>query len=149
MTKYLAKFVVWGNPGTVFFTGLAVADIKLKGMSMADNVRVADAEDGQGYVFASNVKRTSHVLTLTFVPFDSSAPGSLATAKSNVKVPDPGAVVTLAGLGNTMLDGDWNYIGGATVTYSDNDEQTVIVSGVQLRRVATVSTAPAAQTVLP
>lgn len=147
MTKYLGKFVVWGNPGTVSFSGTASADLKQRGAQFQDNVRVADARDANEYIFASNVKRTDHVITVSFVPHDSSAPGSLATAKSNIKLPDPGALVTLDGYGNTMLDGNWNYIGGAQVTFADDEQQTVVITGVQLRRVATSVASPAAQTV--
>lgn len=148
MTKYLGKFVVWGNPGTISFSGLASADIKQRGAQMQDGVRVADARDVNEYIFASNVKRTDHIITVNFVPFDSSAPGSLATAKSNIKLPDPGAVVTLSGYGNTMLDGDWNYIGGGVVGFAADDQNTVEITGCQLRRVATSAAAPAAQTVI-
>jgi cardiolipin synthase len=39
--------------GTVAFTGLAAVDNKAKGLSMADNLRVNDARDGFGRIFAS------------------------------------------------------------------------------------------------
>ena len=37
-----------------------------------------------------------------------------------IKVPDLGTKVTLAGFGNTLIDGDWNYDGGATHRSSNN-----------------------------
>lgn len=148
MTKYLMKFVVWGNPGVISFSGMASADAKSRGASFADNVRVADATDANGYVFASNVKRTDQVITVSFVPHDSSAPGNLATAKSNIKMPGPGAVVTLSGYGNTLFDGEWNYVGGGQVQFPEDDQQPVVISGVQLRRVAQSGAEPAVQSVV-
>lgn len=148
MTKLLKKFVVWGNPGQISFSGFTAADAKLKSLSLADGVRVADAEDANGYIFASNVKRRDQTITLTFIPFDSSTPGALATAKANIKVPEPGAVVTLSGYDNALIDGDWNYIGGGTLDFPEDDSQPIRITGCQLRRCAASGTQPAVQTVL-
>lgn len=148
MSQLLGKFTVWGTPGTATFTGLAAADIKVKGVELSDNVSVADARDGAGYIFGSSVRRDTHVLTLTLIPFDSSSPSLLATAKSNVKLPAEGAVITIGSFGATVIDGDWNYIGGARIVYADDDQQTVTIQGVQCRRVAASGSAPAVQTVL-
>lgn len=148
MTKLLKKFVVWGNPGQISFSGFTAADARMKALSLADGVRVADAEDGQGYVFASNVKRRDQTITLTFIPIDSSTPGSLATAKANIKLPDPGAVVTLSGYDNSLLDGDWNYVGGGVVNIPEDDSQPVTITGCQLRRAAASGAQPVVQSVL-
>lgn len=141
------KAVVWGNPGTVAFTGLAAADNKAQGLSLADSIRVNDARDGLGRIFASNFERDSHTITVDIVPFDADGT-TLANAQSVIALPAPGATVTLAGHGNALLNGDWNYAGGATIELSNDASQTVVIRGMQLRRVSTDGSTVAAQTSL-
>jgi hypothetical protein len=141
------KAVVFGNPGTVAFTGLAAVDNKAKGLSMADNLRVNDARDGFGRIFASNVERDSHVITIDIIPFDADGT-TVASAKAIVALPGPGATVTLDDLDNSLLDGNWNYIGGATIEYGAEGEAPVTIRGMQLRRTSANGSTAAAQTAI-
>ena len=144
----LAKFTVWGTPGTIAFTGLAAADNAARGVELEDVVRVADCRDGNGRIFASNVTRDAQTLTLSLVPFDSATPGTLVTAKSKPALPPPGALITLAGFGSSLVDGDWNYVGGGRITYGATEEDPIVITGVQCRRVSANGSSVAAQTVL-
>lgn len=139
-----AKAVVYGNPGTVAYTGLAAADNKAKGLSLADSIRVNDARDGLGRIFASSIERDSHTITVDLIPFDADGT-TLANAQSVIALPGPGALVTLAALGNSLLNGDWNYIGGGNIELSSEATDPVIIRGLQLRRVSTDGSTVAVQ----
>lgn len=142
--KILGRFTVWGTPGTVEWSGFATTDNALKSASITDNLSVADARDGEGYIFGSRVRRDTQTLTVKLIPHSGA---TLAAAKALLAYPGPGAVVTLAGFGDSLVDGTWNYIGGAQVSYPENPEETWSIDGVQLRRVANAAGTIAAQTV--
>lgn len=142
--KILGRFTVWGTPGTIAFTGFATTDSALKSASVVDNLTVADARDGDGYIFGSRVRRDSQTLTVKLIPHSGT---SLATAQALLAYPGPGALVTMAGFNDSLIDGTWNYIGGAQVNYPENPEETWTIDGVQLRRVANAAGTIAAQTV--
>ena len=144
----LGKFVLFGNPtGLTRTSGVAKVDAKMKGLSLSDSMRVGDARDGNGRIFASNVERDSHVITVDFIPFDSTGT-SLATAIANTKLPGPGVVVTLSDFGNNLIDGDWNYIGDGSVEPGATKEEPIMIRGLKLRRVSTDGSTVGVQAVM-
>lgn len=114
---------VWGMNGTLAiaaFTGgatiLATTANKLMGGSLSDEVAVGTLEAG-GEIIGKSFANRMHKITFEIVPIDATTiPPSLATSKSHIVLPDPGAKVTIAGFGNSLYDGDWNYVGGGTIT---------------------------------
>lgn len=143
---YLATFTLWGNSGTVAYTGLASTDNSVRGGArLRDEIRVSDARDGGGRIFASNVTRDQHTVTWDLTP---KSVTSLAAAQGLVVLPAPGAVVTIAGIGNAIFDGTWNYVGGGEIVLGASDEEPIVISGVTLRRVSSNGTTVASQTVV-
>jgi hypothetical protein len=132
--SYLANFTVWGNSGTVAYSGmLSTANAVRGGARLKDEIRLSDARDGSGVIFASNA------------PYSVT---SLAAAKGLVALPAPGALVTIAGIGISKFDGDWNYVGGGEIALGGSDEEPIVISGVMLRRVSANGTTVAAQSVV-
>lgn len=143
------KYTIWGTQGAglTWSSGIAKADNKVKRLAVQDNLRVGDARDGAGRIFASSIERDTLVITIDLIPLDNSGT-SLATAKGNVKLPPPGAVITLSDTGVDEVDGDWNYIGGGTIEFGESNEVPLTIKGVQLRQVSTDGLAVAKQNVL-
>lgn len=103
-------------PGTLAFTGLVTTQNRMVGASVQDEFAVAELRDGNNNVIGAFASGRVRRATFDIVPYDSN--GVLATAKSNVKLPDPLAVVTIAGFGVDELDGTWNYVGGGSIALS-------------------------------
>lgn len=143
---YLATFTIWGNSGTVAYTGLASTDNSVRGGArLRDEIRASDARDGNGRIFASNVTRDQQTVTWDLTP---KSVTSLAAAQGLVVLPAPGAVVTIAGINNAIFDGSWNYVGGGEIVLGASDEEPIVISGVTLRRVSANGTTVAVQTVV-
>lgn len=143
---YLGKFTLWGNSGTIAYTGMLSTDNSVRGGArLRDEVRVSDARDGNGRIFASNAVRDQQTVTFDLTPTSTT---SLAAAQGLVVLPGPGAVVTIDGIDTSIFDGTWNYVGGGEIVLGASDEEPVVISGVTLRRVSANGTTVAAQTVL-
>lgn len=143
---YLGKFTLWGNSGTVAYSGMLTTDNSVRGGArLRDDVRVSDARDGAGRIFASNVVRDQQTVTFDITPTSTT---SLAAAQGLVLLPPPGAVVTIDGIDSSIFDGTWNYVGGGEVVLGASDEEPVVITGITLRRVSVNGSTVAAQTVL-
>lgn len=114
--KLYGKAVVHGAPGVVSFTGAASTTLKHVGTQLTDQFAVSKAVDGDNNVFAMAVSAHSRQAVFRIIPFDGGETPTLSTAKSNIKLPAPGAVVTFASSGVTLMDGSWNYVGPGTIT---------------------------------
>lgn len=143
---YLANFTLWGNPGTVAYSGMLSTNNAVRGgFRLKDELRVSDARDASGVIFASNARRDVQTITVDLTPYSVT---SLAAAKGLVSLPGPGAVVTIAGVGISLFDGDWNYVSGGEIVLGNSDEDPIVISGVTLRRVSANGTTVGAQTVV-
>lgn len=142
----LATFTVWGNPGTVAWSGMASTDNEVRaGGRLRDEIRVSDARDAEGRIFASNVTRDQQTTVWDVTPKSST---SLSAAKALISLPAPGAVVTIAGVGNNIFDGSWNYVGGGEIVLGQSDEEAIVITGMTLRRVSTDGSTVGAQSVV-
>ena len=112
----VGKFVVRGVHGTLQIVNgavtLAAADSKLQSVSMQNRFDIAEVRDGKGALFAAVAGEITDRCSIRMIPFDSSVSSTLATAKTNVKLPERLAKVTLASFGITKVDGDWHFAGG-------------------------------------
>lgn len=144
--SYLANFTLWGNPGTVAYSGMLTTNNAVRGGArLKDELKTSDARDGNGLIFASRVVRDQQTVSFDLTPYSVT---SLSAAKGLITLPAPGALVTIAGIGNAIFDGDWNYVGGAEIVLGATDEEPVVISGAVLRRVSANGTTVAAQTVV-
>lgn len=142
----LATFTLWANPGTVAWSGMSSTDNEVRsGGRLRDEIKVSDARDSEGRIFASNVTRDQQTTTWDVTPKSAT---SLADAKALIALPSPGALVTIAGIGNNIFDGVWNYVGGGEIVLGQSDEEAIVISGLTLRRVSTDGSTVAAQTVM-
>lgn len=119
MANQIGLAAVFGAKGTVAYTGVSTTQNKKLGTPLDDEFNVVEGKDGAGEVFGVAASGRKHKITIVIVPVDPTSPSSLATAASNIKLPDPLAKVTLAGFGNSLYDGDWNYIGGGKIDETD------------------------------
>ncbi len=127
---------VWGVPSgsTVLaksFSGsatvLATTDNKALGLApLNDEVEVGELS-AMGEIVGASFGNRKHTITVEIVPIDPASPGTLATAKTKVVLPEPGAKVTIAGTGITAVDGDWNYIGGGSIQLGKDPKEHVKV----------------------
>jgi hypothetical protein len=112
---------VYGTVGTCVVKTLAGADLiasskcKLVAGSLTDEVQKTELKDGAGTIVGNCFSGRKHTATFEIIPTDT----TLSGAKSACVLPDPGAKLTIAGIlhasTGTILDGDWNYIGGGQV----------------------------------
>lgn len=102
---------VFGVNGLLAWTGvltsMTTAQNVVTGGQFKDQADKAELKNGKNRVIgkAASNRRFSHAAKL--IPVD--ANGNLATAKTNVKVPDPLGVITISGYGLGEFDGNWNY----------------------------------------
>lgn len=143
----LGKCVVFGAQGTVAFTGVAAADNKVQGLSIAGQARQADARDGLGRIFASSVELDASIITVDIIPFDADGT-TLAQAHAACVQPVPGATLTLASFGSNIFDGSWNILSPGTLEIPANATAPVIIRGITARRVSTDGSTVAAQSVI-
>lgn len=144
----LGKCVVFGAQGTVAFTGVAAADNKVQGLSIAGQARQADARDGNGRIFASMVELDASIITIDIIPFDDDGT-TINQAHAACKQPTPGALITLASFGDTTIfNGDWNILSPGTLEIPANATAPVIIRGITARRVSTNGTSVAVQSVI-
>ena len=109
----VGKAAVHTVAGGLAFTGLAKTQNRLVGTNVTDEFNVAELRDGLNNVIGAVATSHNRRASFDIVPYDSG--GNLATAKSNVKLPDPLAIVTISDFGVDELDGTWNYVGGGSI----------------------------------
>lgn len=133
----LGKFTIFGvqGAGLTWTSGIAKLDNKVRRIGVQDNLRLGDARDGDGRIFASNVERDSQEMTVDLIPF-TAAGANLGAAKSNVRLPDPGTVIVISDTGITLVDQSWNYIRGGTIEMGSSSEEPLVIRGIVLRRVS-------------
>tara|TARA_R100000908_G_C3744826_1_gene140410 strand:- start:1091 stop:1549 length:459 start_codon:yes stop_codon:yes gene_type:complete len=114
---------VYGVDGTVAYGTVAVADNYMQTFNLTDDVDTAEARDQKGNVFGYNLYNFRRTATFEIIFIDSDEAGAAA----EVKLPAPGAIVTIAQdaeSGNTfpaILAGTWNYSGGGSISMSNTD----------------------------
>lgn len=104
---------VFGVDGTVQWTGVVSGIVKLAGLQLTDNVAKAVLKNGKGRTIGKTAYDREHAVAIRVIPCDEA--GNLATVKSNVVLPAPLALVTVAGHSIAIFDGNYNYEGGGTV----------------------------------
>jgi hypothetical protein len=143
----VGKFVVKGVQGNVAYTGVVSVSMssdntKLMGASLRNEFGVTEHRDGVSNVFSVTADEPIHRLSIRFVPTATTATPTLANAKANVVLPERLATVTLAGFGNTNIDGAWFYVGGS-IDYSPDSP---VELSMELTRYGTDPTANAITT---
>ena len=114
---------VYGVDGTVAFGTVAIADNYMQSMNLTDDVDTAEARDQKGNVFGYNLYNFRRTATFEIIFIDATEAGAAA----EVKLPAPGALVTIAQDAESgdsfpaILNGPWNYAGGGSISASNTD----------------------------
>lgn len=93
---------------------LLAADNKSLTMELTDEFGLTELKDGLGETYGLVASPNTRRLRVRFIPFDSGAPGTLAQAKSNCKLPERLAIIEIRATGCADFDLDWHYTGGGT-----------------------------------
>lgn len=93
---------------------------KVMGVGRRDEFPIAEHRDGTSSVFAVTADEPIFRLSIRWTPMSPSSSGSLALARTNMVLPDPLDIVTLAGFGNNQIDGAWYYTGGGSIDLSSD-----------------------------
>ncbi len=112
------KFSIFGIDGNIAYTGVGATYNNVVGIGLKDKFDVAELKDRTGSVISESSTNRRAEVTFEVIIFDPATPGTLATAKSKVLLPDPLAVVTVADMGITYLDGTWNYVGDGDISFT-------------------------------
>ncbi len=114
---------VYGVDGTVAYGTVLVGENYLQSVNLTDDVDTAEARDQKGNVFGYNLYNFRRTATFEIIFIDTTEAGAAA----EVKLPEPGATITIAQDSETgdsfpgELTGTWNYIGGGTISMSNTD----------------------------
>lgn len=115
-------FVVKGIHGNVAFTGAVSIDStksKVTGVDLSNDFSLDEFRDGLGNTLTAIAGESQDSINVDFV-IHSASGSTLAQAKANITLPDPLGKVTLASFGNSRFDGDWNYVGGGSISKSES-----------------------------
>jgi hypothetical protein len=145
-----------GVSGDFVYTGEATAapidtdaDQTVTGLSVTDEADVTEKEDGNSKIKGYNVKRKRKRVRVEFYPTATAVGGNntVAEALKAVEMPAIPGKVTLSGFpggaangsglstDGVNVNGDWIYLGGGEVQYSE-DMVKVVMTLVQPRNLA-------------
>lgn len=128
MSTLIGEAVVFAMDGiTVAFAGTATAHLEPTGANVRDTFDKVDIKGATGRTIARGGANRRHIVTVDVTVKDTGGSASRASARSNVKLPTPFALVTLAGFNNALMDGSWNYEEGSIV-YSNLAEAKVTLT---------------------
>lgn len=110
---------------TVAYTSPAGVVGTPTGINFSDSASQAKAADASGQTFAVGFTEFEHSITVDLMRITDGTPGTTRQgAKDEVVLPAIGTKITLAGFetgsSGTLINGDWNYVGGGTVNLSNN-----------------------------
>lgn len=126
-SKLVGTAVSYAMDGvTCTFSGIASTQNEPTAASLRDNFDKVDIKGKDGRTISRGATNRRHALTLDVVFKHDGSPATRAGANAQAKLPDPLAVVTLAGFGNTLLDGTWNYVEGTLSRSSEGAEKATI-----------------------
>jgi hypothetical protein len=140
--NHVGKVAIFDVAGTLTLTGsgmLATDEMAKKSASLTSASTPVDLTVG-GQVIRRSYTNKNRTISVTFVPYDPDAPGSLSGLKAKVKLPAEGSTVTLADFDSPDFNGDWNLESG---TINTNEAQYLSMT-VNLSRVGYASGAPVA-----
>ena len=122
-TTVVGNATVYGVDGTVAYGTVAVGDNYMQSLNVTDDVDTTEARDQKGNVFGYNLYNFRRTATFEIIFYDTTE----ILAAAEVELPQPGAIITIgqdAESGNTLpgiIAGDWNYIGGGSISASNTD----------------------------
>lgn len=97
---------------TVAFTGVATTDNELQSLDLRDNLEISKAKNAAGQIFARGASGKEHILEVEVMIKDIAGSPTRLTAQGKIATPADLGLVTLAGFGNNIINGTWNYEGG-------------------------------------
>jgi hypothetical protein len=105
---------------TVAFSGMASTDNELTGgLTLTDAFDKAAVKGRDGRTIARGATNRTHTINLEVLIIDPGGAATRATAAAKTALPARFGTVTLAGFGNNLFNGDWNYEGGTISTGVD------------------------------
>jgi len=120
---------IHGIDGSVVWSGVVTGVVKLAGVNLTDNITKATLKSQKGRTIGKIAYDRQHDVSVRVIPSDDA--GNLATAKSNVVLPPPFAIVTISGHSISAIDGTYNYEGGSiAITQEGYLEMTLTLSRV-------------------
>tara|TARA_R110000824_G_scaffold323219_2_gene510146 strand:+ start:3605 stop:4084 length:480 start_codon:yes stop_codon:yes gene_type:complete len=118
---------IYGVDGTVAYPTLAgtvaITENYMQSLNLTDEVDTAEARDQRGNVFGYNLYNHRRTCTWEIIFYG----GSEAAAAAELDLPSPGALVAIAQDAEDgaqmppILVGNWNYIGGGSISASNTD----------------------------
>lgn len=120
-----------GVAGTIATGNLLATKTVLTGANLKRTTPRADLKDGAGNIISQAYARPTDELQVKFTPLSVTATSTTADAAANVILPAIGSLVTLADTGIAAFDGDWNYMGDASI---DTDTAGAVVISMTISR---------------
>ncbi len=90
----------------------------MQSVGLTDEFDITELPNASAETIGKVARNSRTSLTIDLFILAPNGTNTDANAKPAIKLPDPLAIVTLAAFGNTLIDGDWNYAGGGSVSYS-------------------------------
>ena len=103
------KAVVWGIGGTIAITGIAT--FILQDGKLDHKFKETRLEDEQEQDVSWIATNEHFETTITWTPAGATRAGALAT----ITIPEPFKKITMCGFDADILNGDWGYVGDATL----------------------------------
>ena len=121
MSQLVGTAVVFAaDNATVAFSGVATTDTELSGsVSLTDAFDKVDLKGAGGRTISRGAANRRHTVSIEIFFKDTGGAATRASAAAKAKLPGMFGTVTLAGFGNGILDGDWNYEGGTISQSTD------------------------------
>jgi hypothetical protein len=126
---FIGRVYVWGLDGTLAYTGMSTAQNELQKLSYRDEIARHDSKDKKGETVGVQLWNPNPKTTVTFMPCEAMAAGSIANAKTRVLLPAKGSKVTLAAFPPTVGGAEilpnsasWIYFGGGEIEFTNEGE---------------------------
>lgn len=110
---YSGKWVTTATPNSP--TSMATSQMDMQSAGFNDQFEVTTLPNSSGEIIGKNARNRTQTLSIDLFILAASGVNTDADAQAAIKLPDPLAIVTLAGFNNTTFDGDWNYEGPGAV----------------------------------
>lgn len=109
---YSGRFVVSGAAAGV---AMETTQMDMQSAGFSDQFDVTTLPNSSGEIIGKNARNRTQTLSIDLFILAPAGTNTDAAAKAAIKLPDPLALVTLAGFSNDTFDGTWNYEGPGSV----------------------------------
>lgn len=120
ISELAGKVAVFGADGNVVYTGILATQNLIQGFQLTDNFITQRLRDGNGQTVGLGSTDRDHALSISFILV--AADTSRASAEALLAAPFPPmlALVNVTGSDAAILNGDWNYVGGGSLSLTSD-----------------------------